>query len=196
MISILEQPETRELVVPISREFYHEAGAAGLLDQDVELLQGIIVKKMPKSPYHQWLVRYLSELLTPLMEAGSRFLSLESPVAIANSEPEPDLAVISGQYSDFKVNHPTTAEFVIEVAISTLEKDRLKAGIYASANVPEYWIVDAENKQLEAYTRPDIDRGEYRERRVLANDERAVSSSMPGFELDLQSLFGAEPTED
>ena len=196
MISILEQPETRQWVVPISREMYHEAGAAGLLNHDVELLQGIIVKKMPKSPYHQWLVRYVSELLAPLMRAGARFLSLESPIAIADSEPEPDLAVISGQFSDYKQNHPTTAEFVIEVAVSTLERDRLKAGIYAKANVTEYWIVDAESKRIEIYTRPDVERGEYRERRVLAHGECAVSLAMPGFEMDLRRLFDAESAGD
>ena len=51
--------------------------------------------------------------------------------------------------------HPNTAQLVIEVAISALHYDReYKLPLYASARVPEYWIVDAEANTVEVYTKP------------------------------------------
>ncbi|HRJ11223.1 MAG TPA: hypothetical protein PK490_13980 [Prosthecobacter sp.] len=53
MITVLESPEARQTVHPLSVEFYHEAGRLGLIGEDVELLEGVLFKKMPKSPLHQ-----------------------------------------------------------------------------------------------------------------------------------------------
>ena len=53
--------------------------------------------------------------------------------------------------------HPVPKEvaFLVEVADSTLEKDReFKLPLYAQANIPEVWIVNLKAKQLEVYTLP------------------------------------------
>ena len=50
-------------------------------------------------------------------------------------------------------DHPTTALLVIEVSDTTLRLDRRKAGLYASAGVPEYWIVNLIDRCLEVYPR-------------------------------------------
>jgi len=196
MISILEEPETREMVVPISREFYNAAGAAGLLDRDVELLEGIIIKKTPKSPYHILLVRRLIEMLEAFLAGDSAkadyFVAKEDPIAAGGSEPEPDIAVIRGTPEAYASELPVTSDLVIEVAVSTLEKDRSKAGIYASIEVPEYWIVDGLAKRIEVLTRLAPDRKEYKERVVLEIGETASSSVFPGFEVNLKDLFRVE----
>jgi Uma2 family endonuclease len=78
---------------------------------------------------------------------------VQLPMAIGDSEPEPDLAVVpAGDYLD---HHPGTAGLVIEVADSSLEEDRtVKARLYAEASVPEYWIVDLQHKLVERYLAP------------------------------------------
>lgn len=196
MISILEEPATREMVVPISRKLYTEAGIAGLIDRNVELLEGIIVKKMPKSPYHILLVRRLIEMLeryfadTPPVEPC--FISKEDPIAAEDSEPEPDIAVLNGSPESFAEELPSTAQFIIEVAVSTLEKDRLKAQIYAEIEVPEYWIVDGDAKQIEIYTQPDPVKKVYKDRQILKADTTVSASVLDSFQVSLDELFKRE----
>lgn len=45
---------------------------------------------------------------------------------------------------------------LIEVSDSTLEKDRsVKKDIYAKANIPEYWIINIPDQQVEIFSKPD-----------------------------------------
>ncbi|HUF63662.1 MAG TPA: Uma2 family endonuclease [Verrucomicrobiales bacterium] len=198
MNSFLETLETRELVVPISRTFYHEAAAAGLLDRDVELLRGIILKKMPKSPYHILLVRRLYSLLTSALEEATLseryFVSKEDPIAIGDSEPEPDLAIIAGNPEHYSSALPHSAELVIEVAVHTLERDRLKAAIYAEAGVSEYWIVDAGSKRIERHSLAHQETATYLQRSFFEVGNTLSSTWMPSLKVDLSVLFSDEGT--
>ena len=59
------------------------------------------------------------------------------------SAPEPDVAVVAGQRTDYDHCHPTTALLLVEIADTSLPQDRLtKSRIYAAAGIPEYWIVN------------------------------------------------------
>jgi Uma2 family endonuclease len=70
-----------------------------------------------------------------------------------DSEPEPDLAVVREDYS--LRDHPSEVLLLIEVADSSLRKDRgIKRAIYAENGVPEYWILDVATMTVEVYTRP------------------------------------------
>jgi Uma2 family endonuclease len=52
---------------------------------------------------------------------------------------------------------------VIEVAGDSLRKDRLaKSRIYARAAIPEYWIVNLEERCIEVSRDPDAEAGVYR----------------------------------
>lgn len=83
---------------------------------------------------------------------------------------------------DYETEHPTTAHLVIEVADSSLERDRKKAAIYANANIPEYWIVNLEARAVEIYTSPD--RNRYAElRRVSTGELRSAAVSDIAIEL-------------
>jgi hypothetical protein len=46
MSSVLDSPEVRAAVFPVSIEAYHQAAQLGLIDEEVELLDGIILKKV------------------------------------------------------------------------------------------------------------------------------------------------------
>lgn len=48
-----------------------------------------------------------------------------------------------------------TAELVIEAAYSSLEDDLDKASIYASADIPVYWIIDIKNDKLHIFEKPE-----------------------------------------
>jgi Uma2 family endonuclease len=183
--AILEDPAVRRQVFPVSVEFYHQAGALGMLGEDVELLDGIIVKKMPKSPLHEGIVRRLVRLLQSLAPAGC-YVVKDGPITCARSEPEPDVAVIRGDEDDLRT-HPTTALLVIEVAVTTEERDRRKAAIYAEAGVQEYWLVEPEGRRLTVFRQPQG--AAYAEAREHAPEETASSAVVPGFSCSLAELL-------
>ena len=71
------------------------------------------------------------------------------------SEPEPDIAVVRGRIEDYRDAHPTSPVLVVEVADSSLARDRGRKGsLYARAGVPDYWIVNLTDGVLEIYRDP------------------------------------------
>lgn len=158
MSSILENPSVSASALRLDVEQYHKLCASGIVPEPTELLAGIVVEKMGKSPLHTWTVQFLSDWFREKLAAGQT-LRVEQPLTLNASEPEPDLAIVSGSRDDFKSQHPSTARLIIEVAISTIELDRAKANIYAAAGVSEYWIVMPESREATIYR--DIRDGEY-----------------------------------
>lgn len=185
-MTVLDTPEERQTVFPVSVEFYHEAGRLGLIREDVELLEGVIFKKMPKSPLHEWFVACLRRLLEAACGPGM-FVEKERPITCRSSEPEPDLAVFAGDWSDFRLKHPTTAELVIEIAINTQQRDRSKAGIYAEAGVKEYWLVEPEAGVISLYTAPD--KSGYASCQSFSGHDLVTSTIIPAFRVTLADLM-------
>lgn len=152
-MSILAKDNIRRLVMPVSVEQYHQFSEAGLISEKTELIDGIIFNKVTKLPLHEFiayrLLRYFSEGLS-----DAYLIRKEAPLTLTNSEPEPDISIIRGSIEQFVSTHPSYAELVIEIALSSLELDREKSIIYASANIPEYWIVLPDRKLIERYTTP------------------------------------------
>lgn len=136
---------------------YEEMTRQGILTEDdnVELLQGWIVPKMPKHPPHDGTIDLINFLLSKLLPLGW-FVRVQNSVVTSDSIPEPDLAVVRGQPGDFRGQHPTGRDvaLIIEVADSTVQRDRTKAAIYADAGIPWYWIVNLEELQVEVYSDP------------------------------------------
>ena len=128
-------------------------------DDRVELLDGELVDKMPKNPSHSLVTRKLDRRLMTLVDDGWHVRNQE-PVTLSASEPEPDLAVVRGTEDDYGHRKPGPADtaLVVEVADSTVARDRRKRTIYAAAGLPEYWIVNLPEDTLERYTEPAGDR--------------------------------------
>jgi Uma2 family endonuclease len=140
-------------------EEYHQMGEAGILSEDkrVELINGEIVEMSPSKSLHAGVVKFLSSILNKRLGA-QYIISVQDPVKIEPySEPEPDLAILVHREDFYRKSHPTPKEVIllIEVADTSLEKDRLvKLPLYAAADIPEVWIVNLQDKQLEVYTQP------------------------------------------
>ena len=78
-------------------------------------------------------------------------------VTLADSAPEPDLALARGDEAAFDHRKPEACDLglVIEVADSSLKRDREDKGrIYARAGIPVYWIVNLVDRQVEVFTLP------------------------------------------
>src|SRR5882762_3647803 len=76
---------------------YHRMIDVGLLTEDepVELLEGWIVPKMPRNPPHDGTIQRINKRLGRCLPPGWD-LRVQSAVTTADSEPEPDLAVVRG----------------------------------------------------------------------------------------------------
>jgi Uma2 family endonuclease len=117
--------------------------------------------------------------------------ALEASLILApDSEPEPDLAVVTREEEEQAEDHPRTALLVVEVAVDSLRVDRLiKGRVYARAGIPEYWVVDVASRVVEVYTAPDAAEGRYDTLRTLGVDETLTASALPGLALPVVELF-------
>lgn len=81
-------------------------------------------------------------------------------------------------------DHPRTAVLVIEVADSTIAKDRTyKTRIYAHAGIREYWIVNLAERCLEVYRDPVTAPGQagtYRSSQKLSPSDSIAPLASPG----------------
>lgn len=147
--------------VPIWRlsvQQYHQMIDAGILTTDapIELLEGWLVHKMPKTPTHRITTKLVRKALAKLTPSGYSVDSLEA-ITLEDSEPEPDVVVVRGKPRSADDRPPTAQdiELVVEIADSTLERDRtLKKRLYARAGIPQYWLVDLLELCIEVYTEP------------------------------------------
>ena len=84
-------------------------------------------------------------------------IRIQSAITLSDSEPEQDGAVVRGDVHTYDHRHPEPADFgiVIEVTESMLAADRAdKFQVYARAGIPEYWIINLVERQVELYTVP------------------------------------------
>jgi Uma2 family endonuclease len=134
-------------------------GSVGLFDEThVELIEGKVVEMSPIRSLHTTGVGIVARALEAALGEG-RHARVQQPLDIGElSEPEPDVALVRGDLRDYRDNHPTTALVVVEVAESSLEYDRSeKASLYARAGIPEYWVENLIDDQLEVYRDPAPD---------------------------------------
>jgi Uma2 family endonuclease len=155
-----------------TREEYERLVEQGFFrpDERVELLDGVIYEMTPQSVGHAVAIRLARQVLGRIFSTGFDIL-VQMPLALGeDSEPEPDLAVVLGNPRDHLTSHPASAVLVIEVADTSLSRDRAKARLYARAGIPDYWILVLGTKQLEVLRDPQG--GTYRSRTVLNATDR------------------------
>jgi hypothetical protein len=144
-------------VYRFSVEEYRRLGEIGVLaeDDNVELLEGWIVPKMNHNPRHDAAVEMVDDALRSRLPAGWR-VRIQSAITTIDSEPEPDLAVVHGPAQKRANQHPLPQdiELLVEVADTSLARDRFKCRLYARADVKCYWIINLAESQVEVYTEP------------------------------------------
>ena len=158
--------EERDDVLAGVRRFtvdeYMAMGEAGILGETsimyergrVELLNGEIVVKEPMGPYHLGGTNQLTMLLAPAL-VGRAIVQVQGSVFLDDrSAPEPDLAVRSLANS-WERAETGDVYFVVEVADSSLAYDRgPKLARYATAGIPEVWIVNLRGREVTIHNDP------------------------------------------
>jgi Uma2 family endonuclease len=186
MHRVLEHPEMRHQLIPLSVEAYHTLGELGAVEEKSELIHGFIFAKISKSPRHCLICFRLYEALRAALR-GTLIIRQEQPITCSDSEPEPDLAVVKGTHEDFARAHPSTAVLVVEIAISTLERDLKKMAIYAAAGVEEFWLIRPEENFTDVYTLPGP-RG-YASVRRVEKDGMLSPAALPDIKIRLEELL-------
>lgn len=127
----------------------------------LELIDGLLVVREPQGSRHAAAVR---RVVAALRRALGDEWQIDSQLPIAlddDSEPEPDVSVVPADPRNYRDAHPSRAALIVEVAESSYRIDHeYKAGLYARAGVPEYWIVDVIRGALEVHREPEASPGE------------------------------------
>lgn len=109
------------------------------------------------NPPHATALELLVEVLRTAFGTGWR-LRQQMPLVLGQEiDPFPDVAMVAGNARTAPLAHPTTATLVVEVSDTSLTYDMTeKAELYATANVPEYWVLDLNARQLHVYRNPQL----------------------------------------
>jgi Uma2 family endonuclease len=157
-------------------------------DERVELLRGVVVRLSPPGPgpRHEAPIHRMTRLL--VFGVGTRgWVCVNSSWAADDwSEPQPDLSVVPP--GDYEADFPTEAWLLVEVSVSSLRKDRkIKAPLYAECGVPEYWIVNVVDREIEVRTEPKD--GQYQRMTRFKKGERIRLQKLPDVEIAVDDVL-------
>lgn len=183
---MLEIPEVRARISPIAVEQYHQFPEFNENGRRTELIRGVVIEKMPKSPLHASIAKLLYDGLHASVPTGYS-VRQDQPLTLRDSEPEPDIAIVRGSVQDYRTSHPATAALVIEIAISSETLDRQKAALYAEAGVEEYWIILPLERRVEVHRHPKG--GAYLGHSVSEGNAPLDCASVPSICLSPGELF-------
>lgn len=166
---------------------------AGLLDWErFELIDGELIRKMPKSPLHSFVLLLLIEWLRGVF--GARHVLQEVSIELGallspTNQPEPDASLLSRSALEFRTTSPGPADLLLVAEVSATTQDYdlgAKAALYASAGIAEYWVLDLQGMRIVVHRNPVGDR--YNSIIAYAADEAVAPLAAPANSIRLQDL--------
>lgn len=143
-----------------TRQEFEKMTEIGLFSVEarLELIEGEIWEMAAHTSLHAAAIALVQRRLERIIDPRHH-LRVQLPLALSDdSEPEPDIAVVAGNPEDYWNKHPESAILVVEVAYSSLDHDQdRKRHLYARCQIPEYWILNLGERQLEVYRQPQQD---------------------------------------
>lgn len=146
----------------ITVEEYDLMIESGVFDENdqIELLNGVIIEKMPKGTKHATLNDIIATRL--VQKLGEKVcVKNQNPIRLDEfSEPEPDIVLAELPFEKYFENHPLPTEIflILEIADSTLGYDRNTKGLaYSRAGIRQYILLNVQEKTLEDYREPGAD---------------------------------------
>ena len=170
---------------------YHHMAEARLLNEDsrVELIDGEIIEMAPIGSSHGGEVKYFSNKFVAQL-SGQVIVSVQDPVVLGGyEEPQHDIALLRWRDDYYRTAHPHGEDvlLIIEIADSTLRYDRdVKVPLYAQHGIPEVWLLDLKNQQLDIYRVPL--NGQYQQR-DCRNIGKVTPILCPDAVIDLAEIF-------
>ena len=176
----------------ISVRDYDEMIEYGILTSDdkVELLNGIIIEKMPKGIKHAAVNDRVADVFREKL--GNRaVIRNRNPIVLDDyAEPEPNLVLAKPPREIYSERHPTPEDIllIIEISDSTLGCDRVtKCLAYAKAGIQQYIVFNLQDDSLEDYRNPATDG--YRFKQTYQNSDKFNLTAFPDIEITISDLF-------
>ncbi len=171
---------------------YRRMVEAGILTADdrVELIDGEIVEMSPMGPPHTMCLIVLTRLRAILSEDRALLL-VQGPLRVGpHHEFQPDVLLLRPKPGGYwrRIPHPEDVFLVIEVADTTLARDRAKLDPYAAAGLPEAWIVNLSDEVIEVYRDPAPEG--YRTARRARRGGQVSPAAFPDVALAVDDLLG------
>ncbi|QDT39476.1 Uma2 family endonuclease [Stratiformator vulcanicus] len=181
-------------VMPLRVEQYQKMVEIGMLPEhaSVELLDGLLVIKdrrdgegdiMTEGRFHRAIRGLLAELIADQLDRSIAFVDQNSPFELKPfSVPEPDVYVARGTRRDYFQKLPAASDMLLvaEIAHSSLPGDRSsKFARYASAGIPNYWIVNVPASIVEAWSAPVPEKNIYTKSTVYQRDDTISLDLLP-----------------
>lgn len=180
---------------PWTVQDYRRMSELGILDPNerTELIAGQIVLMTAKGTPHVVALQLLADNLRASL-SNAALVRTQDPIQLDNfSEPEPDLAIVSGTILDYVDHHPRPEDIhlVLEVADSTLKQDcEVKEKLYAQAGIPDYWVIDLKNRQVHIFRIPTPTG--YSSHLILKESQAASPLAFPAIVIHLASILPPE----
>lgn len=128
-------------------------------DERVELIHGELIDMSPVNPPHQISVRKLLYYFQQNLSANEYILDVQNTLTLNEKQlPQPDIVVAKFRQElltkDVIIGEDVS--LLIEVSDTTYSYDRnAKFELYASYNIPEYWIVHLSKREIEVHRQPE-----------------------------------------
>lgn len=191
-------PEDSDLRIRWTRRECAQLVEAGIVEAEkYELLNGELFAKV-KNRRH---VNATNLLLIYLGATfGMEFVQSQDPIGVAPVEnetnaPEPDAAVTRQPVASYTESDPGPEglRLVVEVTDSTQSRDKIvKARLYASAGIAEYWLLDLRARRLRVHRDPNRQTGEYGSVREFSPEETVAPLAAPGASIAVAQLLPVE----
>ncbi|MCY7346398.1 MAG: Uma2 family endonuclease [Pyrinomonadaceae bacterium] len=162
MSAVLEAPGKVPKMRLLSVEIYDSMIKNGILNENdnVELLNGAIIEKMPKGTRHTSANTFITRFFYRFL-GEQAVIRVQDPIRLDEfSELEPDVVLARLPIERYSLKHPTPEDIllIIEVSDTTLYFDRHdKAAAYSRNGIEQYLIVNVENNTIEDYRKPGAD---------------------------------------
>jgi Uma2 family endonuclease len=144
---------------------------------------------------HQAIVKFLFQILDAFVTQARLGHVYFAPLPIRlweNQLREPDVVFLKANRIKDRSQPPEGADLVVEVVSpgqDNRERDlKTKRTVYARAKIPEYWIVDPQEKTITVLV---LVGKTYRVHGSHRSGERAASKLLNGFEVNVRDVFAA-----
>ena len=177
---------------PITINHFQKMIERGIFEEDehIELIEGELIAMAPIGPDHSSKTRKLNRQFSQKI-GDLALVDMQNPIVLDDhSEPEPDLALLRPRDDFYETANPTAKDvlLLVEVADSSLNYDKkTKIPLYARQGIPEVWLINVPNRQVEIYLKPSPEG--YRQILIPEKQECISPTLLPSVSIKVSDIF-------
>ena len=161
----------------------------------VELVDGCLEFLPMPTKFHQRIVQFVCNLIAQFVRGGVGGEVFFAPLPLRlwpGRIREPDIVYLGPASNVRDEDYPQRADLIVEVISKGAQARKRdledKQADYARARIPEYWIIDPENRQITVLV---LQGDAYRTHGVFGSDDKATSELLPGLTMVVNQVWAA-----